>query len=107
MRVRGRIGDDLDIAAGQKAARFCGLNLLAQAKAALGSLDRLRGVVRLNGFVNAVPEFVDHPKVLNGASELMTQVLGDAGRHTRVAVGAGSLPLGAAVEVDAVFEVVP
>lgn len=104
LRIRGRIGQDLTIAEGQEAARLCGLNLIAQAQAACGALERVKGVVRLTGFVNAVADFVEHPQVLNGASELMTHVFGDAGRHTRVAVGAGSLPLGAAVEVEGIFE---
>lgn len=106
LKARGRIGETLTLAEGQEAARLCGLNLIAQAQAACGTLERVRGVVRLTGFVNAAADFVDHPQVLNGASELMTQVFGEAGRHTRVAVGAGSLPLGAAVEIEGIFELV-
>jgi enamine deaminase RidA (YjgF/YER057c/UK114 family) len=102
----GTLGRDVAIEAGQHAARLCALNILAQAKAALGSLDRVAQVLRLNGFVNATPEFTDHPKVVNGASDLMVEVLGDKGRHTRIAVGSSGLPLGAAVEVDAVIAVV-
>jgi enamine deaminase RidA (YjgF/YER057c/UK114 family) len=102
----GRVGVELSIEEGMQAARLCGLNLLAQARAACeGDLDRVRRVVRLGGFVQAVPGFVDHPKVLNGCSELMVDVFGPAGRHARVAVGAASLPLGAAVEIEALFEV--
>lgn len=104
--LTGKLGADLDIEAGQAAARACALNLLAQAQAALnGDLDRITRCVRLGGFVNCTPDFTDHPKVINGASDLMVDVLGDKGRHARFAVGAPSLPLGVAVEVDAMFEV--
>ncbi|MBX9925108.1 MAG: RidA family protein [Hyphomicrobiaceae bacterium] len=103
--VTGRLGADLLLADGVDAAQLSGLNILAQAAAALGDLARIRRTLRLNGFVQATPEFIDHAKVLNGASELLAAVLGDAGIHTRVAVGAYSLPLGAAVEIDAVFEI--
>lgn len=103
--IRGRLGDDMDVAAGQAAARACGLALLAQAQAALGSLDRVTRVVKLTGFVNSTPDFTDQPEVVNGASDLMAQVFGDAGLHTRAAVSAASLPRGVAVEVEAVFEV--
>jgi enamine deaminase RidA (YjgF/YER057c/UK114 family) len=101
--AKGRLGADLDVAQGQAAARLCALNILAQAKAAVGELDRIAQVVKLTGFVNAAPEFVDHPQVVNGASDLMVEVLGDNGRHTRAAVGVAGLPLGAAVEVDAIL----
>jgi enamine deaminase RidA (YjgF/YER057c/UK114 family) len=101
--AKGRLGADLDVAQGQAAARLCALNILAQAKAAVGDLDRIAQVVKLTGFVNAAPEFVDHPQVVNGASDLMVEVLGDNGRHTRAAVGVSGLPLGAAVEVDAML----
>ena len=87
------------------AARLCALNILAQAKAALGDLDRIVQLLRLNGFVTAAPGFADHPKVINGASDLMVEILGDKGRHTRIAVGCASLPLNAAVEIDAVFAI--
>ncbi len=104
----GTVGSDFTVDEGYQAARICGLNLLAQARAALdGDLDRLARVVKLGGFVQAAPGFTDHPKVINGASDLMVEVLGDAGRHARFAVGAPSLPLGVAVEVDGVFEVAP
>ena len=103
--VAGRLGADLDIAKGQEAAELCALNILAQAKAALYDLDRIVQCLRINGFVNASPEFTDHSKVLNGASDLMVTVLGERGCHTRVAVGCASLPLGAAVEVDALFAI--
>lgn len=103
--VVGKLGSDLDIGQGELAARLCALNILAQAKAALGDLDRIVQLLRLTGFVNAAPDFADHPKVINGASNLMVEILGNKGRHTRVAVGCASLPLNAAVEVDAIFVV--
>jgi enamine deaminase RidA (YjgF/YER057c/UK114 family) len=105
-RVAGKLGAELSIEQGKEAAKLCGLNLLAQAKRALdGDLDRVVRVVRLGGFVNAVPQFTDQPQIVNGASDLMVAVFGDHGRHARTAVGVGSLPGNAAVEVDAVFEV--
>ncbi len=103
--VTGKLGAGLDVTQGQDAARLCGLNILAQAKAALDDLDRIVQCLRLTGYVNAAPDFVDHPKVINGASELIVKVLGQKGRHTRAAVGCSSLPLGAAVEIDAIFAV--
>lgn len=101
----GKVGAGLDIEAGQKAARLCALNILAQAKAALGDLDRIVQLLRINGFVNAAADFADHPKVLNGASDLMVEILGNKGRHTRIALGCASLPLNAAVEIDAIFAI--
>jgi enamine deaminase RidA (YjgF/YER057c/UK114 family) len=101
----GKVGAGVDIEAGQKAARLCALNILAQAKAALGDLDRIVQLLRLNGFVNAAADFADHPKVLNGASDLMVEILGNKGRHTRIALGCASLPLNAAVEIDAIFAI--
>ncbi len=104
--VLGILGRDVTVEEGARAARLCGLNLLAQLKAACdGDLDRVRRVVKLTGFVASTPDFIDQPKVVNGASDLMVEVLGDAGRHARAAVGSPSLPLGAAVEVDGVFEI--
>jgi enamine deaminase RidA (YjgF/YER057c/UK114 family) len=103
--VAGTLGAGVDVPQGQEAARLCALNILAQAKAALGDLDRIVQCLRLNGFVNSAPDFVDHPKVINGASELIVKVLGNKGKHTRIAVGCASLPLGAAVEIDAIFAV--
>jgi len=106
--VAGKVGEDLTVEAGQAAARLCGLALLAQLREALGGdLDRVIRCVQLTGFVNAGPAFADHPRVINGASDLMVEVFGEAGRHARAAVGAGSLPLGAAVEVAATFAVAP
>lgn len=103
--IKGRLGEDMDIEAGQAAARRCGIMLLAQMKAALGSLDRIERVVKLGVFVNSHGDFTDQPKVANGASELMQQVFGESGRHARSAVGVPVLPLGVAVEVDAVVQV--
>ncbi len=103
--VTGTLGADLDLDQGQDAARLCALNILAQAKAALGDLDRIVQCLRLSGYVNAVQGYADHPKVINGASELIVKVLGQKGRHTRIAVGCSSLPLNAAVEIDAIFAI--
>lgn len=105
LKFLGKVGADLTLEQGQEAARLCAINLLAQAKAAAGELDRIRRCVKLTGFVNADPGFTDHPKVINGASDLIVDVLGDNGRHARAAVGVNSLPLGVAVEVDGVFEI--
>lgn len=105
--VTGKLGEDVDLARGQKAARACALMLLAQIRAALGALSRVEQVVKLGAFVASVPSFHDQPKVANGASDLMAEVFGDAGRHARSAVGVPVLPLNAAVEVDAIIAVVP
>lgn len=103
--IRGRLGAPLTLEEGQAAARLCGLNLLAQLRAACdGDLDRVVRVVKLGGFVNAAPDFDPIPAVVNGCSDLMVQVLGDRGRHARSAVGVANLPLGFAVEVDGIFE---
>jgi enamine deaminase RidA (YjgF/YER057c/UK114 family) len=102
----GKVGAGLTIEQGQQAARLCAINVLAQVAQALdGDLERVVRVVRVGGFVNAGPDFTEHPKVVNGASDLFVAVFGDAGRHARTAVGAGSLPRGVAVEVEAVFQV--
>jgi enamine deaminase RidA (YjgF/YER057c/UK114 family) len=103
--ILGRLGDELGLEDGIGAARRCGVMLLAQIKAALGSLDRVERVVKLGVFVNSTPDFTDQPKVANGASELMQEVFGEAGRHARSAVGVAVLPLGVAVEVDAIVAV--
>lgn len=106
LKYDGRVGAELTLEDGIAAARLCGLNLVAQARAACdGDLDRVRRVLRLGGFVQAAPGFTDHPKVLNGASELMVEVFGQAGRHVRVAVGAASLPMAAAVEIEGMFDI--
>lgn len=102
----GKLGADMDVDTGYAAAKVCAINLLAQLKAACGGdLDRVKRVVRLGGFVNATPDFSDHPKVINGASDLMKEVFGDAGQHARAAVGCVSLPLGVSVEVEGIFEI--
>jgi enamine deaminase RidA (YjgF/YER057c/UK114 family) len=102
----GTVGDTIDMEDAKKAARLCAINIIAQLKAALkGRLDLVKQCVKVTGYVNAIPSFGNHPEVINGASDLFVEVFGDAGRHARAAVGAGSLPRGVAVEVDAVFEV--
>ncbi len=101
----GQLGIAVSIEDGQAAARACAVNLLAQVKAALGDLDKVVRVVRLGGFINSAPDFLDGPKVLNGTSDLMVAAFGDKGRHARTTVGVASLPSDAAVEVDAIFEV--
>ena len=103
--AKGRLGDGVSIEDGQKAARACAVNLLAQVKAALGDLDKVVRVVRLGGFVNSAAGFVDGPKVLNGASDVMVAAFGDRGKHARSTVGVAALPADAAVEVEAMFEV--
>jgi enamine deaminase RidA (YjgF/YER057c/UK114 family) len=103
--ILGRLGEDMNLERGMEAARRCGIMLLAQMKAALGSLDRVERIVKLGVFVNSAPAFTDQPKVANGASELMQDVFGKAGRHARSAVGVAVLPLGVAVEVDAIVAV--
>ena len=103
--ILGRLGEDMNLERGIEAARRCGIMLLAQMQAALGSLDRVQRIVKLGAFVNSAPDFTDQPKVANGASELMQEVFGEAGRHARSAVGVAVLPLGVAVEVDAIVAV--
>jgi enamine deaminase RidA (YjgF/YER057c/UK114 family) len=103
--AKGKLGETVAVEDGQKAARACAINLLAQVKVALGDLDKVVRVVRLGGFINADPTFLDGPKVMNGASELMVEVFGDKGRHARTTVGVAVLPLDAAVEVEGLFEV--
>ncbi len=103
--IRGKLGADMDAEAGAAAARTCGLALIAQARAAAGGdLDRIKRVVKLLGLVNSTPDFTDQPKVVNGCSDLLVAAFGDRGRHARSAVGAPSLPLGAAVEIEGIFE---
>ena len=106
IKYKGRLGESMSVDDGYAAARLCGLNLLAQVRGACaGDLDRVKRVVRLGGFVNSAADFTDQPKVINGASALMVEVFGDAGRHARAAVGAPSLPLGVSVEVEGIFEI--
>jgi enamine deaminase RidA (YjgF/YER057c/UK114 family) len=103
--VTGKLGAGVSIEEGQKAAQVCAVNLLAQLKEALGDLDKVTRVVRLGGFINSTPDFIDGPKVLNGASDLMVTAFGDKGRHARTTVGVAALPFDAAVEVEGMFEV--
>ena len=105
-RITGKLGDTMSLEEGQAAARVCALNIMAQVKAACGGdLDRVVQVVRLGGFVNATPDYEDHPKIINGASDLVAEVFGDAGKHARAAVGCVSLPLGVAVEIEATVQI--
>lgn len=104
--IKGVVGREVDLETAQKAARLCGLSLIAQMKAALGDLDGVVRVVKLGGFVQAAEDFFDIPKVVNGCSDLMVEVFGDRGRHARSAVGVYRLPMNFAVEVDAVVEIV-
>ncbi len=103
--IKGKIGKDLDTDAGYNAAKGCALSIIAQVKKACGNdLSKVKSCVKLTGFINSTDEFIDQPKVLNGASDLIASVFGEAGMHTRAAVSANSLPLGVSVEVDAIFE---
>ena len=104
-RISGRLGETMGLPAGQNAARQCGINLIAQCKAALGELSRVKRVVKLGGFVNSHPLFTDIPQVINGCSDLMVEVFGEKGRHARSAVACPTLPLGVAVEIDGIFEI--
>jgi len=103
--AKGKLGGPVAVENGQKAARACAVNLLAQLKAAVGDLDKVVRVVRLGGFINSEPSFLEGPKVMNGASDLMVEVFGDKGRHARTTVGVAALPGDAAVEVEGLFEV--
>jgi enamine deaminase RidA (YjgF/YER057c/UK114 family) len=104
--IKGRLGDDMSIEQGAEAAKSCAISLLAQVKKACGGdLSRLVRVVKLTGFVSSTPEFIDQPKVINGASDFLVAALGDAGRHARSAISAASLPLGVAVEIEGIFEI--
>jgi len=105
-QYQGKLGDSMSVEDAQAAARLCAINVIAQAKAACGGdLDRVKRVVKLTGFVNSTGDFTDQPKVINGASDLMVEVFGDKGRHSRAAVSAAALPAGVAVEVEAVVEI--
>ena len=103
--AKGKLGAGVSVEDGQKAARACAINLFGQIKAALGDLDKVVRVVRLGGFINAAPDFLETPKVMNGASDLMVTAFGDKGRHARTTIGVAVLPLDAAVEVEGLFEV--
>lgn len=104
--IIGKLGENMDVAEGAAAAKTCALSLVAQLKAACdGDLTRLVRVVKLGGFVNSTPDFTDQPKVINGASDFLVELLGDAGRHARAAVGSVALPLGVAVEIEGIFQI--
>lgn len=104
--IKGKLGDDMSIEDGQAAAKACAINLLAQLKSACGGdLDRLKKIVKLGGFVNTTLDFSDHPKVINGASDFLGDLLGEKGAHARAAVGCASLPLGVAVEIEGIFQI--
>lgn len=105
LTAAGQLGGSISMEDGQKAARACAINLIAQVKAAIGDLDKVARVVRLGGFINSAPGYTDGPKVMNGASDLMVEVFGDKGRHARSTVGVSALPANAAVEVEGTFEV--
>ncbi len=104
--IKGKVGKDLSLEDGQKASRLCVANILAQAQKALdGDLSKIKNCIKITGYVNSTEDFVDQPKVLNPASETLAEIFGEQGKHTRVAVSANSLPLGIAVEIDAIFEI--
>ena len=105
LAVTGLVGRDVDVPGARRAAELCAINLLAQAQAAIGDLTRIKRVVKIQGFVASTPEFTEQHLVINGASDLLVAVLGDAGRHARAAVGMAALPLNAAVEIDAIMEI--
>jgi len=105
LKVTGQLGNDLSIDQGMEAARLCAINILAQIKRSLNGFERFERLLKLGGFINAPASFTDHPQVINGASDFMVEVLGDAGRHTRFAVAAAGLPFNAAVEIDALVEI--
>tara|TARA_Y100001970_G_scaffold151861_1_gene186010 strand:+ start:735 stop:1190 length:456 start_codon:yes stop_codon:yes gene_type:complete len=103
--IKGKIGKDLSLEQGQESAKLCALNLLAQLKKISGSLDKVKSCIKITGYVNSIDTFVDQPKVINGASDLISQIFGDKGKHTRAAVSVNSLPLGASIEIEGIFEV--
>ena len=104
--IKGKIGKDLTLEDGQKASKLCSINIISQAKKAMnGDLNKIKNCIKITGFVNSVDDFIDQPKVINPASETLSEVFGDKGKHARAAVSTNSLPLGAAVEIDAILEV--
>ena len=104
--IKGKIGKNLNLQDGQKASKYCVINILAQAKKAMnGDLNKIKNCVKITGYVNSTDDFFDQPKVINPASETLSEIFGENGKHTRAAVSANSLPLGAAVEIDAIFEI--
>jgi enamine deaminase RidA (YjgF/YER057c/UK114 family) len=105
LKYKGKLGRDVNLEEGYQAARICALNALSVLKSELGTLDRVTRIVRVAGFVNSADDFTDQPKVINGASDLLTEAFGDAGKHARIAVGTNTLPLGAAVEIEILAEI--
>jgi enamine deaminase RidA (YjgF/YER057c/UK114 family) len=105
IKVSGKLGADLGVDEGKAAARLCAINLLAQAKAATGDLEKVTRLIKIVGFVNSTGDFADQPQVINGASDFLVEAMGDKGRHARSAVSAASLPFGVAVEIEAIFEI--
>ncbi len=103
--IKGKVGKELNLEQAQEAAKFCTLNLLAQLKKICGNLDKVKGCVKITGYVNSIDSFVDQTKVINGASVLISKVFGDKGKHARAAISANSLPLGASIEVEGIFEI--
>ena len=103
--IKGTVGKEINLEQGQEAAKLCALNLLAQLKKICGNLDKVKSCVKITGYVNSVESFVDQPKIINGASNLISNIFGNNGKHTRAAVSVNSLPLGAVVEVEGIFEV--
>ena len=103
--IKGKVGKDIDLKKGQEAAKLCAINIIAQAKKACsGDLEKISNCIKLTGFVNSSDEFIDQPKIINGASELISAVFGENGKHARAAISVNSLPLGVSVEIDAIFE---
>lgn len=105
LKFAGKVGDSISEEQATQAARLCALNILAQLKAATGSLNKVKRCIKLSGFVNSTPDFTAHPKIINGASDFIVSIMGEKGKHARAAVGVSSLPLGAAVEIEAIFEI--
>ncbi|WHA05579.1 RidA family protein [Candidatus Bandiella numerosa] len=105
VKFTGKLGENIAIEDGVEAAKLCALNIVAQLKSAVGSLDKVKRCVKLTGFVNSASDFTSHPQVINGASDIIVKIFGDKGKHARAAVGVSSLPLGASVEVEAIFEI--
>ena len=103
--IKGKIGKELSLEQGQNAAKFCALNLLAQLRKICGNLDKVKGCIKITGYVNSTDSFTDQPKIINGASDLISNIFEDNGKHTRAAISANSLPLGASVEVEGIFEI--
>tara|TARA_B100000579_G_scaffold432208_1_gene448632 strand:- start:154 stop:609 length:456 start_codon:yes stop_codon:yes gene_type:complete len=103
--IKGKVGKELNLEQAQGAAKICAINLLAQVKKISGSLDKVKGCIKITGYVNSTDSFIDQPKVINGASDLISSIFGEKGKHTRAAVSVNSLPLGAAVEVEGIFEI--